>query len=95
MLHPTGPSDSPIMSVATTARPNTVQLDAEDGGDGWPGGLGPVCVLGSFDVPFGHLAFDEAGVGSLPTGRVQAARELHEDLSRATVSGFRGKNPRL
>jgi hypothetical protein len=43
------------------ARANAVQLDALDGGDGWSGGLGPVGVAGSFDVPLGHLAFDEPG----------------------------------
>jgi pimeloyl-ACP methyl ester carboxylesterase len=39
---------------------NAVQLDAEDGGDGWSGGLGPVGVSGPFDMPLGHLAFDQS-----------------------------------
>ena len=36
-------------------------LDALDDGDGWPGGLGPVVVSDAFDVPLGHLPFDQAG----------------------------------
>ena len=46
------------------ARPscNAVQLDPEDGGDGRSGGLGPVAVVGAFDVPLGHLAFDHTRV---------------------------------
>jgi hypothetical protein len=45
------------------ANRNTVQLDHH--GLFWkPLGLGPLVVTGSFDVPFGVLAFDDAGVGS-------------------------------
>ena len=42
---------------------DTVQLD-HHGLVGWSVGLGPVVVMGSFDVPFGVLAFDDAGVGA-------------------------------
>ena len=43
------------------ANSNAVQLDADDGCYGWAGGLWPVGVAGAFDVPLGHLAFDQAG----------------------------------
>lgn len=49
--------------ASTPARRNTVQLDHH--GLFWkPLGLGPLVVAGSLDVPFGVLAFDDAGVGS-------------------------------
>jgi len=59
--------------VLAAFSPNAVQLDALDDWYGWAGGLGPVGVVGSFDVPFGHLAFDESGVGAVSPGRVEAA----------------------
>jgi len=49
----------PIRS--TRPNPNTVQLERADCGVRWVFGLGPVGVGGAFDVPFGHLAFDDAG----------------------------------
>ena len=72
--------------------PNAVQLDAEDGGDGWSGWLGPVGVSGAFDVPFGHLALDQSGGGSVAAERVETAAELDDGVSPAAVSGLRGKN---
>jgi hypothetical protein len=73
-------------------RSSAVQLDAEDGGDGGSGGLGPVGVSGPFDVPLGHLAFDQSRVGSVPPDRVEAAAELHDGMTPAALSGLRGKN---
>ena len=35
------------------------------------GGLGPGGVVGAFDVPFGHFAFDDVWVGSLSSGGVE------------------------
>ena len=46
-----------------------------DGDAGGVAGLWPVAVAGAFDVPFDVLAFDQAGVGSSPADRVQAAHE--------------------
>ena len=71
---------------------NTVQLGSEDGGDWWSGGLGPVAVSGAFDVPSGHLAFDETGVGAEPSGGVESGGELGDELAPGAVSGLRGKN---
>jgi hypothetical protein len=41
-------------------KPNAVQLAAFDDRCGWFLGLGPVGVSGTFDMPLGHLAFDQA-----------------------------------
>jgi len=51
------------VQVLRTSSTNTVQLD-HHGLFGWPVGLGPVVVMGSFDVPPGVFAFDHAGVGA-------------------------------
>jgi hypothetical protein len=40
-----------------------------------------VGVAGAFDVPFGHLAFDEAGVGAWSSAGVEAAAELGEGVT--------------
>ena len=55
----------PAGNLCAPARGNTHKLDALNGGGGVVAGLGPVVVSGSFDVPFGVLAFDEAGVGAI------------------------------
>lgn len=44
---------------------NTVQLGWLEGWLGWSGGLWPVGVSGSFDVPLGVFAFDDERVGSV------------------------------
>ena len=54
------------------ASPNTVQLGSQDCGDGRAGGLGPVAVLGAFDVPLDVFAFDEPWVAAVAAGRVQS-----------------------
>ncbi len=75
--------------------PNTIKLGCSDGGERWTGGLGPAGVSGSFDVPFGHLAFDEAGVGASSTGRVETATQFNDCSFPAAFSALRGKNPVL
>jgi len=52
--------------MSTPMRPNTVQSDPDDVRAGWPRGLGPVPVVGAFDVPFDVLAFDEPRVAAMP-----------------------------
>jgi hypothetical protein len=74
------------------ARPNTVQLGSDDGGDGWVVGLRPGPVAVAFDVPFRHLAFDESGVGAEASCRVEASGELGQDSAPGSVSVLRGKN---
>ncbi len=74
------------------AKPNTVQLDAEDGGDGLAGGLGPGGVAGAFDLPLGHLALDESGVGSEPPHRVQTPAQLDDGVRPGPFRVLRGKN---
>lgn len=51
-----------VENVTTGASANAVQLERSDDRCWWFGGLGPFGVSGSFDVPFGHLAFDQARV---------------------------------
>ncbi len=58
-------------------------------------GLGPGSVVVAFDVPFGHLAFDEAGVGAEPSGGVEASGELDDDSAPGSVSVLRGENRAL
>ncbi len=58
-------------------------------------GLGPGSVAVAFDVPFGHLAFDEAGVGAEPSSRVETSGELGDNASLGSVSVGRGKNRAL
>ena len=53
-----------VTTVSTTPwsglKGNAVQLDPSDDGDRWSGRLGRVGVSGAFDVPFGHLPFDQS-----------------------------------
>lgn len=57
-------------TVAVIAKANSQGLDAipfnldHHGSFGWPVGLRPVVVTGSFDVPPGVFAFDDARVGA-------------------------------
>lgn len=67
-------------------------LGAHDDWNGWSGGLRPVGVSGSFDVPFGHFAFDEAGVGAVAAGRVESPAQHHDGSGPAVVMVRRGKN---
>ena len=49
-------------------------------------------VASSLDVPFGHLAFDEARVGSSSTWRVEPLGEHDHDMVPESVRVVRGKN---
>ena len=49
-------------------------------------------VASSFDVPFGHFAFDEPGVGSSATWRVEPLGEHGHDMVPEAVRVVRGKN---
>jgi hypothetical protein len=49
-------------------------------------------MMGAFDVPFGHLAFDQAWAGSEASLRVQSLADQDESVGPAVVSGQRGKN---
>ena len=62
---------------------------------GGPVGWGQSSMVGSFDVPFGHLAFDEPGVGSEPPFGVQASQSwtMACRQQRSVASG--GKIARL
>ena len=58
-------------------------------------GLGPVGVVGAFDVPFGHLAFDDAGCGADPSGGVESAEQPGQETLPEAVVGvgvLRGKS---
>ena len=49
-----------VDDVDNSLKVNAVQLACLDDRGGWSAGLGPVGVYGSFHVPLGHLAFDQA-----------------------------------
>ena len=51
---------TPTCATNTSPNDNAVQLARLDDRDRWFVGLWPVGVSGSFDVPFGHFAFDQA-----------------------------------
>jgi len=51
--------------------PNTVQLACSDAVAGRVLRLGPGCVVSAFDVPFGHLAFDDARYRALASGGIE------------------------
>lgn len=58
-------------------------------------GLRPVRVLVTFDVPLRVLTFDDAGIGSLLSGRVDTGDEFADNGAPATVGAIgivRGKN---
>jgi len=76
-------------------RHNTVQLVPEDGGDGWSCGLGPDGVSGAFDVPTGHLAFDETRVRAVSPGGVESSAQQDQGACPAVVTAVRGENRAL
>jgi hypothetical protein len=43
-------------------------------------GSGPVGVPGAFDMPLGHLAFDDAGGGAEPSGWVEPAEQSAQEV---------------
>ena len=74
------------------ARPNAVQLGAADGGGRWSGWLWPVDVAGSFDVPFGHLAFDESWAGPHSAGGVEPLAQQRDCVGPRPIRARRGEN---
>ena len=54
--------------------------------------MGPESVVGAFDVPTDVFAFDDAGVGPAPSGRVEAVGKSADRLEPEPVSGVRGEN---
>ena len=46
----------------------------------------------AFDVLFGHLAFDDAGVGAEASERVEAAAEHDDGVPPAVVSSLTGED---
>lgn len=75
-----------------TASPNTVQLERDGGDEGWSVGLRPEGVVGAFDVPFDVFAFDDAWVGSVPSGWVESVGKSSDCLEPEPVSCVRGEN---
>ena len=59
---------------------------------GWLEGLWPGGVVGAFDVPFGHFAFDDVRVGSLSAGGVESPAEFSYGVGPAAVRVVRGKS---
>ena len=52
-------------------------------------------MTGSFDVPFGHLAFDDSGVGTVSSYRVESLHDERDGVEPAAVTGPRGKKRAL
>ena len=44
-------------------------------------------MVGAFDVPFGHLAFDDAGCGADPSGGVESAEQPGQETLPEAVVG--------
>ena len=65
--------------LKTATKGNTVQLVGCDLVDGWVLGSGPGGVVGAFDVPFGHLSFDDAGLGAQAAGWVEPGEQAVEE----------------
>jgi hypothetical protein len=57
------------------------------------GGLGPAAVFGAFDVPVGHLAFDDAGVGAEAAWWERLGEDLSDRLLVGGVEAVGGKSP--
>lgn len=60
--------------------PNTVQLVRLDVVVGWVLRLRPGCVVGALDLPFGHLAFDDARCRAMASGGVDPTDESLEEV---------------
>ena len=52
-------------------------------------------MTGAFDVPFGHLAFDDAGIGPVSSDRVESLHDEGDGVAPAAVTGPRGKRRAL
>lgn len=76
---------------------NTVKLGSLNEVVRWMLGLWPGGVVGTFDVPLGHLAFDDAGRRAAAAGGVEPADEPLEEEQPAgavaTVLVRGGKRP--
>ena len=76
-----------------TPNPSTVKLVSLDVVDGVIVGLGPASVVGAFDLPFRHLAFDHARCGSVSSGWVESVDESSEEDHPVSFRGrVRGEN---
>jgi hypothetical protein len=49
-------------------------------------------MAGAFDVPFGHLAFDESRVRAISSFRVESSTEQHDGVAPSVIRVVRGKN---
>ena len=55
----------------------------------WSGlGLWPCRVVRTLDVPFGHLAFDDAGIGACSSAWVESAQDPGEEHLPAVVVAY-------
>lgn len=72
--------DLPQMARSSS---NTVQLGSQDDVGWGDSGLRPAGVVGAFDVPLGHLAFDDAGGGPRASGGVEPAEQPLEEVKPA------------
>ena len=52
-------------------------------------------MMGAFDVPFGHLAFDDAGIGTTSPDRVESLHDEGDGVAPAAVTRQRGKKRAL
>ena len=76
-------------------KPNTVKLGLLDEVVRWMPGLWPVGVVGAFDVPLGHLAFDHTRCRPRASGGVESSEQsAQEDEPAGAVACVlvRGKN---
>src|SRR5665647_423774 len=70
-----------------TPRANTVQLGELDGVVRRVVWRGPGRVVGAFDVPLGHLAFDDSGGCACASGGVEPTEEAAQEPEPAGVVG--------
>src|SRR5680860_1110106 len=73
---------------------NTVKLGSLDEVVRWMLGSWPGCVVGAFDVPFGHLAVDDAWRRALAADGVEPTEEPleeHEPAGAVAAALVRGE----
>src|ERR1035437_10695347 len=83
-----------LMGIPLPSKPNTVKLGWDGGVFGLLKGLWPTGVVGAFDVPFGHLAFDDSGCCASAPDRVEACDQAAQEgqpLSTTCVVVVRGE----
>nr|WP_268267707.1 helix-turn-helix domain-containing protein [Streptomyces kaniharaensis] len=78
-----------------TFRPNASDLSCVPLGDRDGGRLGrwPVAVLGAFEGPVGHLAFDDVGAGPVAAFGQQAFGDLSQGAGECPGESAGGKVP--